>query len=221
MPERLSYGALRLPRRRPRRPVTQNDVVCSRDGASTGILGSAGIPPSFARVRHSRHVPASWAKYVGLTHAQPCDMSAAAGLASPTPGAAAGGQAAAGFGAALLPLHPLAAAAVDRTSPHVQVLQASTRRALPLLPPLPLGLCGENLSVALWAGPWAGAGAALRRAERAFGLPSPQIDGVRAKDSPVMRHGLGGLKYKGGGGSRYLFKSFLFVFLCSRIALNI
>jgi hypothetical protein len=110
--------------------------------------------------------------------------------------AAARDGAATGFGAMLLPLSPLVGTAVDRSSGTVQVLEASTRRQLPLHPPLHLGLSGPTLRAALWAGPWDAAPEALREAELAFDLPRPKIDGVRAKDSPIMRTG-----YFDGAGS--------------------
>ena len=101
-----------------------------------------------------------------------------------------------GFGAMLLPLSPLVGTAVDRASETVQILEANTRRQLPLLPPLDLGLTGPMLRAVLWAGPWDAAKDALRKSELAFDLPRPQIDGLRAKDSPIMRTG-----YFDGAGS--------------------
>jgi len=93
------------------------------------------------------------------------------------------------FAAVTLPLSPLVEVQVDRTDVDVQVLGAKSIRQLPLVPPFVVGVAGVNISVALWAGPATVLPNALRQAEPLFSLPSPRIDGLRAKDSPVMQQG--------------------------------
>lgn len=107
----------------------------------------------------------------------PCDYLAAA---TSTDGA---------FTAALLPLSPSLEVEVDRTNPEVQVLRATSIKELPLVPPLPIGVSGDGVSAALWSGPTADLHDAIKLAETLFGLPSPKIDGVRARDSPDMLKG--------------------------------
>jgi hypothetical protein len=62
-------------------------------------------------------------------------------------------------------------------------------RTLPLHPPFELNFTGNATAVLLWAGPLKAMPAALRAAEPVFDVPSPQIAGVRAKDSPAMQQG--------------------------------
>jgi hypothetical protein len=52
-----------------------------------------------------------------------------------------------------------------------------------------VGLCGQNVTAALWAGPGVELKAALAAAEATFKLPAPRIGGVRAKDAPEMMQG--------------------------------
>jgi hypothetical protein len=89
----------------------------------------------------------------------------------------------------LLPLSPYVEASVDRTHPDTQVLSATAKRALPLVPPFPLNITGPSTSVLLWAGQLSNMSAALRDAESLFHMPSPRIAGTRAKDSPDMQQG--------------------------------
>ena len=119
----------------------------------------------------------------------PCDFLAHASTAAPTLSVSPALPPST-FSAVVVPLSPLVSTAVDRTDPSVQILTATSIRQLPLVPPMKVGLAGKSVSAALWAGPSEQLKSALAAAESTFKqLPSPRINGVRAKDSGVMLQG--------------------------------